>query len=380
MKKTSILFSGLLVLCMSLALTGCGSKGGESGSKTESKAESKTESKAESKIENKTEDKTESGTQGSGSTYECPGTGFGFDLPEGVKIEKGFLHIRDLGDVDYDSGVMMGWPVYYSITREEYEKLTDETVKDVNPGFSFSILCVEDVKSEAEAKEKIFALIEKMMGKISPEERERYSSLKVAHQEGDRIWLYEIVDKVDDVLPESGREEYSAFYDASEKIISSMKFYPPETWKGTEEGADLSFDTIDVNGNPVNSRSLFAQNKVTMINIWATSCGPCINELPELEEMNREFREKGGAVVGLLDDVWVDNMKYLDEAQAIIKDTGVTYTNLCAWDGYDEVLEAVGTPTTYFVDSNGKLIGEPILGAHTDKYRERMEKYLESAK
>ena len=100
--------------------------------------------------------------------------------------------------------------------------------------------------------------------------------------------------------------------------------------KGTEEGADLSFDTIDVNGNPVNSRTLFAQNKVTMVNIWATSCGPCINELAELEEMNREFREKGGAVVGLLDDVWVSNTKYLDEALAIIKDTGVTYTNLCA--------------------------------------------------
>ena len=167
MKKTSILFSGLMVLCMSLALTGCGGKGGESGSKTESKAESTTESKTE----NKTEDKTESGTQGSGSTYECPGTGFGFDLPEGVKIEKGFLHIRDLGDVDYDSGVMMGWPVYYSITREEYEKLTDETVKDVNPGFSFSILCVEDVKSEAEAKEKIFALIENIppyLGYLTP--------------------------------------------------------------------------------------------------------------------------------------------------------------------------------------------------------------------
>ena len=100
----------------------------------------------------------------------------------------------------------------------------------------------------------------------------------------------------------------------------------------------------------------------------------------EIGKQIGEFREKGGAVVGLLDDVWVSNTKYLDEALAIIQDTGVTYTNLCAWDGYDEVLEAVGTPTTYFVDSNGKLIGEPILGAHTDKYRERMEKYLESAK
>jgi len=142
----------------------------------------------------------------------------------------------------------------------------------------------------------------------------------------------------------------------------------------------ISFETIDLDGNPVRSETLFAQNKVTMINIWATTCGPCINELPELEEMNKEFRQKGGAIVGLLDDVWVSNMKYLDEAKEIVEDTGVTFTNLCAWDGYDTVLSAVGTPTTYFVDSQGRIIGEPILGANPAKYREKMEEYLAQAK
>ena len=73
-------------------------------------------------------------------------------------------------------------------------------------------------------------------------------------------------------------------------------------------------------------------------------------------------------------------LKYLDEAKEIVNDTGVTFTNLCAWDGYNDVLSAVGTPTTYFVDSNGKILGDPILGASPDKYRERMEEYLAQAK
>jgi thiol-disulfide isomerase/thioredoxin len=159
-----------------------------------------------------------------------------------------------------------------------------------------------------------------------------------------------------------------------------MKFFTPEVWRGTEEGTVLSFETIDLDGKPVDSKALFAQNKVTMINIWGTTCGPCINEMPELEEMNKEFQQKGGAIVGLVDDVWVSNMKYLDEAKEIVNDTGVTFTNLCAWDGYNDVLSAVGTPTTYFVDSNGKILGDPILGASPDKYRERMEEYLAQAK
>ena len=117
-----------------------------------------------------------------------------------------------------------------------------------------------------------------------------------------------------------------------------------------------------------------------MINIWATTCGPCIEEMPELEEMNKEFQTKGGAIVGLVDDVWVNNTKYLDEAKAIVSDTGVTYTNLCAWDGFDDMLEAVGTPTTYFVDSQGKILGDAVLGANPAKYKELMDKYLSQAK
>ena len=352
MKKTMILGAALMMLCASFSVTGCGKKNDESNGTNEN--------------ENKT------------CAYNCPSTGFGFDLPEGMKITNGYLSVYDLGDVDYDSGVMMAWPVYYDMTEENYDALTAETMGQCHAGSSFQVLCVKDVNSAEEAKEKIFALIEKMMGEVTEEERKTYGGLKMLHQENGYIWLTFMENKQEDIREEC-KAEYNAFYDASEQIISSMKFYTPETWKGTEAGTALSFKTVDVYGNPVDSETLFAQNKVTMVNIWATTCSPCISEMPELEEMNRELQQKGGAVVGLVADVTGADAEYLDEAKDIIKDTGVTYTNLCIWDGCEDMLEAVGTPTTYFVDSEGNLIGDPILGAHPEKYKEKIEAFLSKA-
>ena len=366
MKKSMILCAMLVALSVSFAFTGCGSKNNDSKNETETRSESG--SKSESKSEN----------AGNTCAYNCPRTGFGFDLPENVKLTKGFLHMNDIGDLDYDSGVMMGWPVYRDMTEEEYNALTAETIGQAHVGEVFDIICVKDVNSEEEAKEKLQATIEEMMGQITENDRESVRAFKMIHQEDGYIWMSKPAKRAEDIREEN-KEEYNAFYDASEEIISNMTFYPPQTWKGAEEGTAISFETVDLNGNPVKSENLFAQNKVTMINIWATTCGPCINEMAELEEMNKEFKEKGGAIVGLVDDVWVDNMKYLDEAKSIIEATGVTYTNLCAWDGYQNALEAVGTPTTYFVNSHGEVIGDAILGAHPKKYKEKMEQYLSEA-
>ena len=370
MKKSMILGAMLIALSMSFAFTGCGSKSNDSKSETETKNETETKSESGSK--------RESENPGNNCAYNCPGAGFGFDLPENVQLTKGFLHMQDLGDVDYDSGVMMGWPVYRDLTEEEYDALTEETIGQAHVGYSFDIVCIKDVDSEEEAKEKMLATIDKMMGEITENDRESILSYKLIHQENGYVWMSKMDVRAANIREEC-TEEYNAFYDASDQIISNMTFYTPQVWKGAEEGTGLSFETIDLNGNPVKSESLFAQNKVTMINIWATTCGPCINEMPELEAMNREFKEKGGAIVGLVDDVWVDNMKYLDEAKSIIEATGVTYTNLCAWDGYQNELEAVGTPITYFVNSHGEIIGDAILGAHPDKYKEKMELYLSMA-
>ena len=388
MKRSKLLSAVLLTLCTSVIFTGCGSQ--NSGNQNNDTQNSDTQnsdaqsgdaqnSDAQSGDAEKSDaEKSDSESVSKSCAYSCPSTGFGFDLPEGMTFSKGYITVKDVGDVNYDSGVMMGWPVYRDMTEEEVSKLTDETLDQLHVGFSFRILCVKDVNSEEEAKEKIFAVMEEMMGEVPEEEKELYSSLKMIHQENGYIWLYLNLEKEEDIREES-KEEYDTFYNATDQIISNMKFFTPEKWEGTEEGADVSFETIDLDGNTVNSKDLFAQNKVTMINIWGTTCGPCVNEMPVLEQMNKEFQARGGAVVGLVDDVRVNDQQYLEDAKSIVKDTGVTYLNLCSWDGFDEMLACIGTPTTYFVDSHGKLLGEPVLSAYPEKYKEFMEEYLSKA-
>ncbi len=349
MKKSVMICTMVLVLCMSFVFAGCGDK--ESESKSESKS------------------------TGSGCEIDCPGAGYGFDLPKSLEFNHGFVCMKDIGDVDYNSGVMTGWPMYYDMTEKELEENLDKLADMLHVGFAFDIMCVKDVNSEEEAKDKVIDTLIKMNGEITDADRESILAYKTIHQENGYLWMVKKSDKSTDIREES-KAEYDAFYDATDEIISNLKFYTPEVWEGSEEGSVVSFETVDLDGNPIKSEALFAQNKVTMINIWATTCGPCIEEMPELEEMNQEFKQKGGAIVGLVDDVWVNNMKYLDEANSIVQDTGVTYTNLCAWDGFDDVLQSVATPTTYFVDSQGQIIGDPIMGAAPYEYRQRMEEYL----
>ncbi len=312
------------------------------------------------------------------NTYEFSLTGFSFELPESVRITNGYLYMQDKGDVDYNSGVMMGWPVYIDRTWEQLNAPSESSDTQANTAFSFDVICVKDVNSEEEAIEKCIDTISKTNPDLDEETRQMIRDHKMIHQENGYVWLAFTYDKSEEIN-DNCKDEYNAFYNATDEIISNMKFFTPKTLNGADEGTTLSFETTDLNGNPISSETLFAQNKVTMINIWATTCGPCINEMPELEQLNKDFQANGGAIVGLIGDVSVDNKQFEDDAKAIIADTGVTYTNLLAWDEFWDVLPAPATPTTYFVDSKGRIIGDPIMGALPDKYAEKMNEYLSQA-
>lgn len=147
----------------------------------------------------------------------------------------------------------------------------------------------------------------------------------------------------------------------------------------TAEDSDASifrFETTDLDGSAVSSESLFAGSKLTMVNIWATFCGPCINEMPELEKLSNEYSEKDVTLVGLVLDVPEGDDQLLPDALAIVADTGVTYTNLRVWDGFDEMLFISAVPTTFFVDSDGHIVGDLIVGADPAGYRAAIDAYL----
>ena len=144
----------------------------------------------------------------------------------------------------------------------------------------------------------------------------------------------------------------------------------------SQDAAVLSFETTDVDGNPVCSEDIFAANKVTMINIWGTFCGPCVEEMPEIQKISEKYASQGAGVIGLVSDLPVGDDTNLADAMDIINTTGVKYLNIRAWDGSEEVLPSVAVPSTYFVDSEGRIIGEKIAGAKLDQYAPALEKLL----
>lgn len=149
----------------------------------------------------------------------------------------------------------------------------------------------------------------------------------------------------------------------------------------TGAGSAISFETTDLDGNPVSSADIFSQNKITMVNIWGTFCGPCINEMPDLEILNQRIGDKGCGLVGVVIDAGGDyQMAVIGTAEEIIADTGASYLNLLPWEGIDDQFPAQYIPTTYFVDSHGNIVGETAVGSRgADDYEALIDEALTAA-
>lgn len=135
------------------------------------------------------------------------------------------------------------------------------------------------------------------------------------------------------------------------------------------------FSTTDMDGNKV-TNDTFADYDLTVVNFWATYCNPCIDELPELAEWKKELPDNVN-LIGLLVDVDEKGSDQYKLAEKIIKETGEDYQHLIATEEFDDMISnLVGVPTTFFVDSTGKIIGEPFAGADVNAYKQTVEDYL----
>ena len=125
-----------------------------------------------------------------------------------------------------------------------------------------------------------------------------------------------------------------------------------------------AFAGKDLDGNDVDS-SIFSQNTVTLVNFWFSGCSPCVEELPTLNELHEALKEKGGAVIGINTDTLDGNADMIDEAKKILEEKGAAYQNIyfdSDSDAGEYATSIMAFPTTVLVDSNGNIIGEPILG------------------
>ena len=142
-----------------------------------------------------------------------------------------------------------------------------------------------------------------------------------------------------------------------------------------------AFEGKDLDGNDVKSDELFSGNAVTVVNFWFTTCGPCVGELAELDALNNELAEKGGTLIGINAFTLDGNETAISEAKDVLMKKGASYKNVYFDSGSDAgkfVEKVYAYPTTYVVDRNGNIVGEPIVGAITEKTQaETLQKLID---
>lgn len=144
-----------------------------------------------------------------------------------------------------------------------------------------------------------------------------------------------------------------------------------------------AFEGKDLDGNTVKSDELFSGNTVTVVNFWFTTCNPCVGELAELDVLNKELAEKGGSLIGVNTFTLDGDEAAISEAKDVLAKKGATYQNVY-FDSDGEAgkftTNIFAYPTTYVVDRSGNIVGEPIVGAITEKKQaETLQKLIEQA-
>ena len=190
--------------------------------------------------------------------------------------------------------------------------------------------------------------------------------------------------------------------DIEDKLTMIEKKYPEAAQQSTDgamsvpAGSDMTtppddgsmqkfptFEGKDLDGNTVKSDELFSANAVTVVNFWFTTCNPCVGELSELDALNKKLAEKGGSLIGVNTFTLDGDETAISEAKVVLAKKGATYQNVY-FDSDGEAgkftTNIFAYPTTYVVDRSGNIVGEPIVGAITEKKQaETLQKLIDQA-
>ena len=344
--------------------------------------------------------------------FEAKKSGVVFTLPDEFKDTTGAIGFVDYGDAGSNGqGYVQMTASYYPMNREECEILLAEEenaeadgemdaaakiVEKLNGKELFGVYGLDGNRGVDDLIDLLIAEFESLKVFYTEEEFE-----KVAAPEEDwiRSCRYNVLGTKDgftyilrtgdpellsnrDPFPGYGDEYYGEFISLLEnadliennlELTGNIKLTGP--FEFATEGKKIEFETTDLEGNPVKSEELFAGHPVTAVNLWATWCNPCKREIPELETLNTELKENNCQIVGIVTDAKKE--KKIAQAKEILAELDAGYVNMVPFEGLADLLPQDCWPTTYFVDENGVLIGEPVDYADPDAYREKIEQLLE---
>ena len=267
-------------------------------------------------------------------------------------------------DMSGDGSAMTGEPK----TAEEALALHKELLERENAILS----------ENTELWEKVFVEADKGMAMI--EDGKNYGDFLLDTVEAAKE---QFTDKEYEWLKESATE----ISNIENKLTELEKQHPEILNEETDANGDVqkfpSFEGKDLDGNEVKSDELFSANAVTVVNFWFTTCSPCVGELGDLDALNKELAEKGGALIGVNTFTLDGDEAAISEAKDVLAKKGAAYQNVYfVSDGEAGKFTAniFAYPTTYVIDRNGNIVGEPIVGAITEqKQAETLQKLIDQA-
>ena len=270
-------------------------------------------------------------------------------------------------DMSGDGSAMTGEPK----TAEEALALHKELLERENALLS----------ENAELWEKVFMEADKGMAMI--EDGKNYGDFllktiedaKEEFSDEEYAWLKETATEISNIENKltALEEKYPEIMQKSMDGDMSMPSDQNGAGKMADQGSMQKFPAFegkDLDGNTVKSDELFSGNAVTVVNFWFTTCNPCVGELSELESLHQELTKKGGGVVGINSFTLGGDEAAISEAKSVLSKKGVTYPNVyfpAQGEAGKFVENVFAYPTTYVVDRSGNIVGDPIVGAITDK-------------
>ena len=203
-----------------------------------------------------------------------------------------------------------------------------------------------------------------------------------------------LLDTIESAKDQFSDEEYALLKKSAQeiseienKLTELEKQHPEILNEETDANGDAqtfpAFEGKDLDGNEVKSDELFSANAVTVVNFWFTTCNPCVGELSELDALNKELAEKGGSLIGVNTFTLDGDETAISEAKDVLAKKGATYQNVY-FDSDGEAgkftTNIFAYPTTYVVDRSGNIVGDPIVGAITEKNQaETLQKLIDQA-
>lgn len=311
--------------------------------------------------------------------FEIPEMGIQYTIPKemldkGIEVEpynwnmNDYLlsmisyYYRPITDPLFDQMIEMSEEERKEFEDEFYEKMYAHTR---------ALMCVVMVEKEEYEKKRAEG--------VSLDEISCFSNTEELGENEGYIYLISIPEYELEGVDEEEKQEFSECHAYMETVKKNIQLTDinEEALAGELPSAIGEFKTVDLDGNEV-TESIFAEKDLTVVNIWGTFCSPCIEEMPELGAWAKEMPENV-QIIGLVQDIsGVDDTEHIELAKQITTKADADFVQLVAGtDDFAGVMASlVGVPTTIFVDSDGNIVGEPIVGAEVESYKNFVEEYL----